>query len=108
MQTFLPYPDFRESARVLDRSRLGKQRVEAFQIMRALKDSTYGWQNHPAVKMWRGYEGSLNEYYKSIVYEWVSRGYSHNMPMTLSDDAVIHPPWLGREDFHASHRSALT
>ena len=29
MQTFLPYEDFRASARVLDRQRLGKQRVEA-------------------------------------------------------------------------------
>lgn len=28
MQTFLPYPDFVESASVLDRQRLGKQRVE--------------------------------------------------------------------------------
>jgi len=29
MQTFLPYPGFADSARVLDRRRLGKQRGEA-------------------------------------------------------------------------------
>jgi len=29
MQTFLPYPDFARSAAVLDRQRLGKQRLEA-------------------------------------------------------------------------------
>lgn len=33
MQTFLPYPDFAESAKVLDNGRLGKQRLEAKQIL---------------------------------------------------------------------------
>lgn len=36
MQTFLPYPNFKASARVLDTKRLGKQRVENLQIMSAL------------------------------------------------------------------------
>ena len=35
MQTFLPYPDFARSARCLDNRRLGKQRVESYQILRA-------------------------------------------------------------------------
>lgn len=54
MQTFLPYSSFKDSARVLDRQRLGKQRVENMQIITALLDPDYGWQNHPAVNMWRG------------------------------------------------------
>lgn len=33
MQTFLPYPDFALSAKVLDNKRLGKQRLEAKQIL---------------------------------------------------------------------------
>ena len=36
MQTFLPYASFEESAKVLDRQRLGKQRVECLQIFNAL------------------------------------------------------------------------
>ena len=36
MQTFLPYRGFTESARVLDTRRLGKQRVETIQVLRAL------------------------------------------------------------------------
>lgn len=36
MQTFLPYPDFEDSAHALDQLRLGKQRVENLQIMQAL------------------------------------------------------------------------
>src|SRR4030042_2517495 len=37
MQTFLPYPDFKKSLQALDYRRLGKQRVEAYQIIRILK-----------------------------------------------------------------------
>ena len=53
MQTFLPYPDFLDSAQCLDYRRLGKQRVEAMQIHNIVsgKRSTGGWINHPAVKM---------------------------------------------------------
>lgn len=36
MQTFVPFPDFARSAAVLDDKRLGKQRVEVLQIVRAL------------------------------------------------------------------------
>ena len=38
MQTFLPYPDFQLSAECLDYKRLGKQRLEAFQLLVALED----------------------------------------------------------------------
>ena len=38
MQTFLPYPDFAKSAMCLDNKRLGKQRIECLQILKALND----------------------------------------------------------------------
>lgn len=104
MQTFLPYPDFYQSAAVLDRRRLGKQRVETMQIMQALTgkkliktvvhrgeiltlspsewrlvDAKPGWMNHSATRMWRGYEHVLLEYQKAVVYEWTQvRGYLDN------------------------------
>ncbi|MEU7740966.1 MSMEG_6728 family protein [Nonomuraea sp. NPDC049158] len=59
MQTFLPYPDFARTAAVLDPLRLGKQRVEALQILRALTIPGYGWRHHPAVRMWASYEEAL-------------------------------------------------
>jgi len=62
MQTFLPYLDFAECARVLDDRRLGKQRVEVLQIARAITVPGYGWRHHPAVRMWRGYEEALGAY----------------------------------------------
>ena len=42
MQTFLPYPDFAASAAALDDRRLGKQRVEALQVLRALVRPLFG------------------------------------------------------------------
>ena len=64
MQTFLPYPNLSKSLKTLDRQRLGKQRVEAFQILNILLERTdrKGWKNHPAVKMWSGYENALKLY----------------------------------------------
>ena len=43
MQTFLPFPDFHESAACLDMRRLGKQRVEAMQILRTITGLSSGW-----------------------------------------------------------------
>jgi hypothetical protein len=111
VQTFLPYADFAESARCLDDVRLGKQRVEAFQIVRSLDGITQGWRHHPAVKMWRGYEGALVEYGLAMCREWTSRGRAD----TVHDKLLAHarprpnprPPWLGDPALHASHRSNL-
>lgn len=114
MQTFLPYADFVKTAQTLDRQRLGKQRVETLQILSALSDATYGWQNHPAVKMWRGYQSSLFLYQEAICAEWVSRGYndtclekSRHLVQTQCYDETQMPPWLGDEKLHLSHRSNL-
>ena len=78
MQTFLPYPSFAESAACLDSKRLGKQRVEALQIWNIVsgKRSTGGWINHPATKMWRGYEKALTEYMNLSIILWKGRGLS--------------------------------
>lgn len=107
MQTFLAYPDFWMSAEVLDRQRLGKQRSECKQILKALFLGS-GWANHPATRMWRNYENALCEYYNIICKVWVRRGYNHNMPfINLNEVEIIYPPWLGDKAFHSSHRSNL-
>ena len=112
MQTFLPYEDFALSASCLDRSRLGKQRVETLQILNALSDDSYGWQNHPATKMWRGYELKLVEYGLAVCEEWISRGYKDtcyekisNLSLNFSNSSK--PWWLGDIRIHHSHRSML-
>ena len=107
MQTFLPYPSMGRSVRCLDYRRLGKQRVEAFQILNALGGKSKGWTNHPATRMWRGYEAALGWYKDLCIEEWIRRGYKNTMKMEESHGAIVMPEWLGREDIHASHRSNL-
>lgn len=115
MQTFLPYRDFTSCAKVLDYRRLGKQRVETLQIMQALFLHK-GWVNHPATRMWRGFEGMLLEYQIAITTEWVARGYKdtcldkttelfyEHRPFATTAEA---PPWLGKRVLHSSHRANL-
>jgi len=110
MQTFLPYANFEDSARVLDYRRLGKQRVEAMQIYQILaggkKES--GWVNHPAVRMWNMQWITLAKYYNAIVKEWIGRGFKNNMPLLMElDEPFWEPLWLGDEEVHSSHRAVL-
>jgi hypothetical protein len=125
VQTFLPDPDFARSAEVLDDRRLGKQRVEAMQILRALTREVYGWKAHPAVRMWSGHEEALVAYALAVCEEWVRRGHADTVAATIVDDLRLGtglervrsqaeldragqlPAWLGDHDFHRSHRSAL-
>ncbi|MFE9404252.1 MSMEG_6728 family protein [Streptomyces sp. NPDC006530] len=125
MQTFLPFPDFRRSAAVLDQRRLGKQRVEALQVFRGLTVPGYGWRRHPAVRMWSGYEEALVRYGLEICGAWTAEGRVDTCAGTLMEDflrwrpggsvrvqkelarARELPVWLGSAEFHLSHRSAL-
>lgn len=111
MQTFVPYPDMNQSALVLDRQRLGKQRVETFQLLRAISDTSIGWRNHPAAKMWRGYENGLIAYGVAICSEWISRGYKDTCLEKIQAfgkaDEMALPPWWGDEKVHSSHRANL-
>lgn len=116
MQTFLPSADYAETARVLDYKRLGKQRVECKQILLAMGKSSGGWRNHPATKMWRGYEIELCRYAVTICSEWVARGYKDSLTSFFTDALDNYqadgrtetpPPWLGDDRIHASHRSNL-
>lgn len=115
MQTFLPFSDFEKSAAVLDGKRLWKQRVETLQIMQTLAGISHGWKNHPAVKMWKGFEATLLDYQAAIISEGLSRGYKDNVCWDKSVKAYAMldklcldaPEWLGNEALHASHRSNL-
>lgn len=120
MQTFFPYADPRQSAAVLDDRRLGKQRVETFQVLRALTWPAYGWKNHPATRMWRGFVPGLVAYGLACVDEWRARGRADATRASLLEftggeepdwdrlhDEGRLPPWVGDEALHLSHRSAL-
>lgn len=106
MQTFLPFESFIHTSLVLDNKRLGKQRVEAYQILLCLQKPNR-WKNHPAVRMWEGYEECLKNYITIMIDEWIARGFVNNMERYPLNGYVAKPYWLGDEKFHASHRSNL-
>lgn len=133
MQTFLPLPDFAESVRTLDMKRLGKQRVETYQIMQAVtgirhirgvegqleRHEPKGWTRHPISLMWRKHLDHLLLYQMETTAEWLRRGYRDTcMAKTLRvfNAAVaegiipmltVPPEWLGDPALHLSHRSNL-
>lgn len=129
MQTFIPEArSFAASVAVLDRARLGKQRVETLQIMSCLTGlnphtleprKPSGWVNHPATRMWRASLGALYEYQVATCQEWTEvRGYldtclakteavlrEHERREGVSRSAE--PAWWGDPRVHDSHRANL-
>lgn len=115
---------FVKSMEYLDGKRLGKQRVEACQILEILLDEPFtpknllslipferkfgAWTRHPAVIMWKGHEEWLKLYLACAIGEWRSRGYTNTIVVPPYNTSVQAPPfWLGDEQFHKSHRSNL-
>lgn len=97
MQVFRPYVDWWRSTRVLDDRRLGKQRVEAKQVMMAIlrrmgliTNGKHGWLNHPIVLMYyndgKPYLKDLVGYFRACVEEWRRRG----MRSTISLSDIEH------------------
>lgn len=129
MITFLPDPDFGRSALCLDPKRLGKQRLEAQQILDVLlaaersRDLRGGRPDdpvrvgrllaltHPACAMWVGYEPALEVYLTYVINEWIRRGYesvrwtgSTTIPLLTPNQL---PWWLGDPRVHGRHRRVL-
>ena len=132
LQTFLPLMtnDFASIAKTLDNRRLNKQALEGWQILMTLVEldpqgndrKPKGWVNHPAVKMWRGYETALFHYILAMTEEWKARGFQTTIGDKASDTykrAVYLgrvgsselPEWLTNEamfaEITATHRQAL-
>lgn len=133
MQTFLPLPDFTESAKVLDYKRLGKQRIEAFQILKVIlnpnptltytivngnyiftKAKKVAWINHPATRMWRNYPSALCLYGIRICEEWIRQGYRDSLLGRFNleyekfeENQIEIPPFVKDEKFNSSHRASL-
>lgn len=111
MQTFVPYPDFELSARCLDRQRLGKQRVETLQLIRANLGMTKGWKTHPAALMWADNMNGLIAYGVAVCDEWIARGYKDTCRAKILEygdaDMLDTPHWWGDDIIHSSHRSNL-
>ncbi len=73
------------------------------------------WYNHPATKMWKGYETELVRYGLAMIKEWTNRGYKDTQANVILDlidakefsgPATI-PKWIGDDKFHLAHKSNL-
>lgn len=129
MQTFLTDRSFSATASILDNKRLNKQVVEAMQILNANKayerhrtlhgmyDMTFriGWVNHPATKMWRGYNHLLCIYALAMIRESSKRGINNSSMLPVFDEELsrsefLIPPWMTDERLDkvlTSHRASL-
>jgi hypothetical protein len=115
MQVFLPYPDFKISLESLDNKRLGKQRVETYQLIAGLegrltltgKPYSKGRVNHPISLMFRDNIPALKHYLNVSIDVWVARGKNNTMKKETIDEEIIMPKWFGNEEFHRSHRANL-
>ena len=128
MQTFLPYADYAETAKVLDPDRLGNQAYNECKVLinqlmyypdgrRSLMTGKWsnGRSRHPACKMWKGHEGALARYALVLLQELADRGYDYPKWVKFYNDIIdectaeqcADPDWLGNEEVHASHRANL-
>lgn len=111
MQTFVPSTNIHECALVLDRARLGKQRVETLQLIRCNLDVSLGWKNHPAAKMWANNINGLIAYGLTICDAWIDKGYKDTCREKIlsygEPDIEDMPFWWGDERVHSSHRANL-
>lgn len=82
MQTWITDADIAVSAHNLDRQRLCAQLYEGIHILASLcgvsgrlVNPKRDVSNHPAARLWKGYERALFYYLCIHVVEWKSRGY---------------------------------
>lgn len=110
---------------MLDNKRLFKQAVECKQILLALGISvgahkptgSKAWQNHPAVRMWRGHELAMAIYSVHIAREVRTRlRYRDKFLEEFLDvvkqlrkpgEPARYPPWMRDWSIMTSHRSNL-
>jgi hypothetical protein len=87
VNTFVLSTNMRESFTLLDNKRLGKQRLEAKQIIELLSEYDRtgklegGFSKHPACKMWVGHTDALKAYFNLCVREWIRRGFKNTLEL---------------------------
>lgn len=116
MQTFLPYPDYEESARALDYRRLGAQINEVQIIAGALLEIDEGFRNHAITKAWEGCTMQLVTFGLACEDEWERRGYKVRanriklewmLTCAAEDENMGRPDWFGNPEVHAEYQGLL-
>jgi hypothetical protein len=107
VNTFIIADTPQECARLLHHRHLGKQRVEAYQIVNVIEKQTKGWSLHPATLMWMHHLDALKYYTNCMIDEWISRGYVNNMKKYKLDHKPKMPWWFSWKPLQTSHKCSL-
>lgn len=107
MMTFVVDGNIIKAVSLLDDKRLGKQRVEAYQLIRILEGHQSSWKSHPALKMWIGYTDGLKYYFNCCVKEWTKRGKKNTMILYELPKKVVLPWWTQWDRLIYSHQAML-
>lgn len=113
MKMYIPVPDFRKSAQILDRELLRQTALECATALRSLtgveKLRDWSWKSRPGIEMWRTYECALYTYFSILNVEMVTRGMKpllYPLPMIQNCKLVL-PHWFGEHSFHVAQQSEL-
>lgn len=125
MLVFLPYPNMRLSAHVLDSITLGEQLYASLSILRILaakNQGTGGVHRYTmSTRIWREYHTALLRMVNCVLSEMANRGYEapleylasakemkkQRLPESWLTEEFYIPEWMGYESMHASHRAML-
>ena len=128
LQTWLPYPSFRESAVVLSDSHLQQQRLHVLELLEKFHTVEHselpdGYGRHvftessPIMRMWKGYEVQLAEYGLEVCEEHAVRTRREDplygkiffhLEAAIGEGVDMGKPnWWGNADFHHGHQTAL-
>jgi len=94
---FHPFGSAEESVSSLDNARLGKQRLEAKQIIlnieAAERGEKRGFTSHPASRAYEGHLNYLKYYYNLTLEEWARRGMKNTMA-PFEVESPVEVPWF--------------
>lgn len=111
VNTFILTNSPKNCVKLLDYRRLGKQRVEAKQIIDAIENpKSNGWSNHPVTKMWKNDVLGLKYYFNCCVDEWIDRGYKNTMIkyiIEFDDEKDILPWFYYNKQIQESFKASL-
>ena len=118
--TYLPYPCYARTSECLHNEELWHTRVAALTILEVLLElpTTFptpkaGLQEHPCVRMWRGYEHALVNYAFICNLEWKLRGHEETLTDKIATLQKCIPTkyevpwWKFIDSITHSHRKAL-
>jgi hypothetical protein len=129
MRIYTPYNSVKLNAAVLDEKTLGGQCNSSITILETLRGRSKGWQWHPGVTMWQGYEDLLVDHAVGFIKTWTAPPMNHPDLWTpklaklgyfrqidlltktryvrMPKQSLDMPWWWGNQMFHMSNQSAL-